>query len=288
MVAPHPAPFPLRARCARLPLLLTLSLAAACGKQESAPATSEAAPAAAPGEGAPAPSRPGRAAPAVTLTEAEPYDSAELGGLHGTILFAGTAPARFELGATSNAECKHHPEVDQRSNEIVVNAGKLAGVFVALDSGIDRARIPPAPETPVTLEQKGCMYVPRVLALRVGQGLRVTNDDPANHNVHTYSKRNAALNKNMGAKQAALELRFDKAERPIEFRCDIHPWMGAAVFVEEHPWFALTDEQGAFRIRDVPPGEYGVEATHEKLGRVSGTVRVEAGKSTGFTLSLGK
>ncbi len=159
---------------------------------------------------------------------------------------------------------------------------------MALDSGFDRARIPPVPDTPVTLDQKGCMYVPRVVALRVGQVLRVTNDDPTNHNVHTRPKRNEALNRNMGAQQPALEFRFDKPERPVPFACDIHPWMGAAVFVEEHPWFAVTDAHGAFQIRDVPPGEYVVEATHESLGKVSGSVTVVAGKSTGFTLTLAK
>lgn len=290
MVARAPARFPSltppSARALAAGALLLAGFAESCG--EKAPASE---PAAAPapaseGQSGPAAARAGRSP--VTLTGEEPYASTEFGALHGTILFRGTAPERFALGASSSAECKHHPEVDQRANEIVVNDGKLAGVFVTLDSGIDRARIPPAGDTPVTLEQKGCMYVPRVLALRVGQSLRVTNGDPTNHNVHTRSKRNASLNKNMGAAQPALEFRFDKPERPVPFACDIHPWMGAAVFVEDHPWFAVSDEQGAFRIRDVPPGEYGVEATHEKLGKVSGSVSVKAGASTGFTLTLGK
>ena len=295
MVALDPAQFSflrspfLRALGAAGPLLGACGLAACSeepkstpeAKQAESPATSEASQA--------TPGRAGRsAAAAVSLTGEEPDESSELGALHGTILFAGAAPERFPLGASSTPECKHHPEVDQRSNVLIVNDGKLANAYVTIDSGYDRAKVPPASAATLTLSQKGCMYVPRVLALRVGQTLRVTNDDPTNHNVHARGQRNGELNKNMGKGQEALEFRFDKPEKPVPFACDIHPWMGAAVYVEEHPWFAVTDEQGAFRIRDLPPGEYVVEVTHEALKRTKGTVRVEAGKSSGFTLTLSK
>lgn len=272
-------------------LLLGPGILASCGGGEppaatpAASAAASAAPAAAPSSGSP-----GRAtarAP-VTLTGDRPYESSELGALHGIVLFEGKAPERFPLGAVDSAECRHHPGVDQHSNAVLVNDGKLANVYVALDSGFDPERIPPVPAQGVTLEQKGCMYVPRVLALRAGQLLRVTNQDPTTHNVHTRSKRNPEMNRNMGAKQEPIEFRFEKPERPVPFKCDIHPWMGAAVFVEEHPWFAVTDEQGAFLVSDVPPGEYVVEATHELLGKVSGTVSVKAGVSTGFRLTIGR
>jgi plastocyanin len=235
--------------------------------------------------------RAGRASvPPVTSLGDEPYPSTERGGLHGTILFEGALPERFTLGANQRAECSHHPEVDQRSNEVVVNDGKLAGVFVHVKSGYDAATVPAAPNAPALLDQRGCMYVPRVLALQLGQKLRVSNSDPTNHNVHARPKRNAQFNKNMGiAKDPAtdaLEITFEHAERPVPFACDIHPWMGAVVFVEEHPWFAVSDEHGSFRIGDVPPGEYVVEGEHEKLGSVSGTVKVTAGHSTGFSLTL--
>jgi plastocyanin len=258
-----------------------------CGAAEEPSPAASSSPAAAATPGASAnPGRPSRGglAPVATSGE-EPYPSAELGALHGTVLFEGTPPERFELGATEKRECKHHPEVDQRSNVLVVDEGKLAGVLVHLRSGYDEKAIPPAPSTPVTLDQRGCMYVPRVLALQLGQKLLVTNSDPTNHNVHTRPKKNAESNKNMGITKDALEIAFEHAEK-VPFACDFHPWMGALVFVEEHPWFAVSDEHGAFRIRAVPPGEYVVEGVHENLGSVAGSVKVSAGKSTGFTLTL--
>jgi len=289
MVARSCARFPFLAPlvAALVPPALLAGAACSCGEKAAEPEPSATT---APASQDSGPSTSGRASkPApVALTSEEPYESSELGGLHGTILFEGTPPEPFLLGATNLPECKHHTEVDQRSNEIVVNDGKLAGVFVSLVSGFDKTHVPPAPATAVTLEQKGCMYVPRVLALRVGQALQVTNGDPTNHNVHTNPKRNDGINRNMGAEQPALEFRFDKVEYPVPFACDIHPWMRAEVFVEEHPWFAVTDEHGAFRIRDVPPGDYVVEAVHAKLGKVTGTVSVKSAKSTGFTLTLRK
>jgi len=269
------------------PLLFpALLVAGACSDQ--APAGDSAPPAAdAPAAASSAPGARARVGEA-TLTESKPYASETLGALHGTVLFTGTPPERFLLGAAQSADCKHHPEVDQRQNIVVVNDGKLAGAFVRLASGYDEAAVPPPAAEPVTLDQKGCMYVPRVLGVRVGQPLRVTNLDPTAHNVHTRSRRNREENKNMGQGQPPLEFRFERAERPVPFQCDIHPWMGAAVFVEEHPWYAVSDAAGAFEIRDVPPGEYVVEALHESLGKVAGRVTVAAGRSTGFTLTLAK
>jgi plastocyanin len=262
-------------------------LACGSGASDGARTGEASAPASAPGEPTAAPSQArGRAAVApVTSSGDEAYDSAALGALHGTVLFAGEAPERFPYGAGDRPECKHHAEVDQRANIVVVNDGKLAGAFVHLKSGYDGASIPPAPNTAAQLDQRGCMYVPRVLALQLGQKLLVANSDPTNHNVHVRAQRNRASNQNVGAGQSALEFTFERAEA-VPFACDIHPWMGAVVHVAEHPWFAVSDEHGAFHIRDVPPGEYVVEAEHEKLGSVSGSVKVTAGSSTGFTLTL--
>jgi len=265
--------------------LLVLASVSACGGDEPAASAPETAPESSSAE----PASAGGTRRAVAKAESsgeEPYDSAELGALHGEILFTGTAPERFTLGAAQTSGCRDHPDVDQRANEVVVADGKLAGAYVYLKSGFDAARIPAPSADVVTLEQKGCMYVPRVLALRVGQTLQVTNGDPTAHNVHARAKRNPELNKSMGAAQAPIEFRFEKAERPVPFKCDIHPWMGAAVFVEEHPWFAVSDGAGRFRIADVPPGEYVVEVVHERLGETRGSATVTAGRSSGVVFRL--
>lgn len=221
-----------------------------------------------------------------TVGESEPNDDAEHGALQVTFSFEGKPPERFPLGAASSPECKHHAEVDQLSNLVLVQDGKLANVFVTLKSGVDPARVPPVPDAPAELDQRGCMYVPRVVALRVGQTLAVHNSDPTAHNVNLQAKRNKASNRSMGANQKALEFVFDQRELGILAKCDIHPWMGAQIHVEEHPWFGISDSGGDVRIAGIPPGEYTLEARHEVYGTLSGKISVAAGRTARLTASF--
>lgn len=227
-----------------------------------------------------------REVPAAEVLEVVPLGAGATGVLSGEVRFTGEVPGRFVMGAARKPECTHHPEVDQRTNALVVDEGRLAWAFVHLKSGFDPDAVPPAPPATVRLEQRGCMYVPRGVALRTGQTLVVTNDDPTVHNVHTRGKRNGMTNRTMGAGQPPLEFVFERAERPVPFQCDLHPWMEADVWVEEHPWYALTDEHGHFRIEGVPPGDLVVEAVHASAGRVAARVTVQAGQETRIVLTI--
>jgi len=222
----------------------------------------------------------------VELLGSEPYDSPDQGCLYGEIRTSREDVAGFPIGARQKSECKHHPEVEHLSESILVTDGKVANAYVYIKSGYDPDSLPPAPPESVTLDQRGCIYTPHVLGLRTNQKLLVANSDPTNHNVNVLARRNKGGNKNMGRGQAPVEYVFPRPEVGIRFKCDIHPWMGARVHVAEHPWFAITGEDGTFRIPDVPPGDYTIEVVHEQLGKVRGRVTVEAGRATGFTLSL--
>lgn len=227
--------------------------------------------------------------PDATVIDERPYDSTEFGALHGEIRITGEPPARFPLGADQQADCRHHPEVEQLSEIVVAEAGKLQNVYVhlRLPGSFDETKVPAPPATPVLLDQRGCMYTPHVLALQAGQTLRVANSDPTTHNVNYLAPKNAVTgNRNMGAGQAPLELTLTKPEEKIRFKCDVHPWMGAWAYVEEHPWFAVSGKGGVFEIRDVQPGTYTVEAIHEHYGKIRGRVVVEANKSRGIALTF--
>lgn len=218
----------------------------------------------------------------LVATTTEPNAEADAGSLQGVFRFEGTPPERTPTGAASSPECKHHPEVDQLRNLVLVKDGKLANVFVTLKSGVDASKVPPVPATPVELDQRGCVYLPRVVGLRVGQTLAIKNSDPAAHNVNLKAQRNKSSNRSMGIGQKPLEFVFDTRELDILVKCDIHPWMGAQVHAETHPWFAVSDEDGRARISGIPPGEYTVEARHEELGTLVGQLTVKAGETTGF------
>ena len=231
--------------------------------------------------------RSGSSTPDAESLGREDYDSADLGALYGEIRFTGEAPERFPLGASQKSECTHHPEVDHMSDTAIVNDGKVQYVYVYIRSGFSETVIPPPADEPVILDQRGCVYVPHVQALQAGQQLQVRNSDPTNHNVNYKAPRNnKSGNRNMGQGQDPLEIDFEREETKVRFKCDIHPWMESWVHVCEHPWFAVTDEAGTFRIPDVPPGDYVIEAIHEVFGKLRGKVTVAAGQATGFALTF--
>jgi hypothetical protein len=230
--------------------------------------------------------REGGSTPPAPLLDAEPFDSATNGALHGAILFVGAPPERFELGADSVKEC-HQEGVEHLSETVLVRDGKLQNVYVYLKRGWEDLAVPAPPTEPAELDQKGCLYTPHVMAIQAGRPLLVRNADPTTHNVNCKAPRNGvSKNVNQGKGQEPVRFTTTRAERPMSFKCDLHPWMQAWVYVEEHPWFAVSDAAGAFSIPDVPPGDYTVEAVHEKYGSTRGKVTVESGRSTGFTLSF--
>jgi hypothetical protein len=264
----------------RLTLLLLAAAAASCS-EEPAPAG------AAPGQGLSAERRPSGERTDAPAAERRAIDPAAVGALHGVVRFEGQAPQRFELGASSRAECRHAGVV-HLSETVIVTDGKLQNAYVYVKRGLEGWEIPAASTAPVVLDQLGCLYTPHVLALQARTPLRVRNSDPTSHNVHLKAPRNALMqNKNMGKGQADLELVFERPEHLIEFACDIHPWMGAWVFVEEHPFFAVSDAAGEFEIGGLPPGEYTLEAVHEELGKARADVRVETGASAEVVLRYG-
>ncbi len=277
---------------------LALSGSCACGSSEETPPARQTPPAAA-GDTSPAPPSPS-APPETTertrsssarpgATEnlaAEPYASETLGALHGEVRFLGVPPERFKIVASEKPECAAHPEIDHLSELVIVNDGKLQNVLVRLTRGVDVTKVPPPPAEPAHLDQRGCTYVPHVLALQAGRTLLVGNSDAFTHNVNVTARKNdISSNHNVGADQR-LTIEPAKDELSIRFKCDIHPWMGSWLHVIEHPWFAVTDAHGAFQIRDVPPGKYTVELVHEEYGKLTARdVVVEAGKSTGIAAS---
>jgi len=125
-----------------------------------------------------------------------------------------------------------------------------------------------APSDPVVLDQKGCVYKPHVFGIQVNQTLKIQNSDKAAHNVHTmpdglknFTGKNSGLkewNKSTPAGIPATT-KFEKSQDlPFYVKCDIHPWMRAWILVQDHPYFAITDENGNYTIKDVPPGEYEI------------------------------
>jgi plastocyanin len=133
-------------------------------------------------------------------------------------------------------------------------------------------------EPPVLLDQVNCRYVPHVVAVQVGQTLRVKSSDATLHNVHMAPRDNATVNMGMTG-VGTRDLRFQASER-IRVRCDVHPWMSADVVVLDNPFSAVSGADGTFEITGVPPGEYTLVASHGRLGEMEQKVTVTGEKPT--------
>lgn len=207
-----------------------------------------------------------------------------LGTIRGKALFEGDAPRRRKVDMGSDPACHAlHEEALRDESMIVGDDGQLANVFVWISKGIDGKFEPP--KEPAILDQKGCCYTPHVLGVQVGQKLLVKNSDPVTHNVHSFAKKNKAFNQSQQSGGSDLEIVFDKEEVLMTVKCDIHGWMSTYVGVVEHPFFAVSAEDGTFEISGLPPGDYRLSAKHEVLGTQKAEITVGAGGTveTSFT-----
>jgi plastocyanin len=155
--------------------------------------------------------------------------------------------------------------------------GGLANVFVNLQGSFPAA---PPPAEPVTLDQRGCVFVPRMVGARVGQTIQVTNSDNTAHNVHSLSTRGGnAFNVSQPLKGMTNKFPMKSEDVVMRVKCDIHSWMVAWVGVVPHPYFAVSGGDGSFTIARVPPGRYTIQTWHEAYGRLTRTVDVKAGQT---------
>jgi plastocyanin len=195
----------------------------------------------------------------------EPIDPATVGSVSGAVTFAGTPPKRATIDMDQDPACSVAAKEPVLAEGVVVNDGKLANAFVYVKQGAEKFAIP-VPAEPAVLDQKGCRYDPHVLGLVAGQRLRVLNSDPAMHNVHPTAAKNKSWNVSQMPGAAPIEKTFTQEELMLPITCNQHPWMKTYVNVLKHPFFAVTDNQGRFEIKGLPPGEYTLAVVHEKLG----------------------
>jgi Carboxypeptidase regulatory-like domain len=198
--------------------------------------------------------------------------------LSGRVTFDGTPPERRPINMSKEAKCIELHGGKQVLDEAVLvgDDGGVKNAFVYIRRGAPKREYP-VPEEPAKLEQKDCMYRPRVQGIFVGQRLLVGNNDPVTHNVRSFPIRSRPFNFGQPPDSEPRERVFEAAEREIEVQCDIHPWMHAYLFVMDHPFFCVTDDHGSYTIDALPPGEYTVEVWHEKFGRQRQTVTVGDG-----------
>ncbi len=179
--------------------------------------------------------------------------------------FEGQAPAAETLKADADPKCKMmHPEGIVNDAIVVNTNGTLKNVFVYIKEGVSGKF--ETPKELVQFNQIGCAYTPKVLGIMVGQPLEILNSDDTLHNVHALPTQSQGFNLGMPIKGMKLKKTFAKPEIMVKVKCEVHPWMSAHIGVLEHPFFAVTGEDGVAKINNLPAGEYTLEAWHEKYG----------------------
>jgi hypothetical protein len=213
------------------------------------------------------------------LTNKELYhQTGAEGTITGTITLTGKAPKPRQIDTSADPACGTMNS-ELLTEDAIVNDGKVANVFVYVQSG-DALNLYSfeQPTTAALLERKGCRYEPHVLALRTGQQLAISNVDPTQHNTHPQPKSNLEWNQTQ-VPGATFIKTFDRPETFIPFRCNQHPWEKAYVGVFSHPFFAVTDESGRYRIEGLPPGTYTLGIWHERFGEKTLAIRVFANET---------
>ncbi len=227
-------------------------------------------------------------APATTSGSGEKVDPATAGEVTGTVALDGAAPKNADIKMNADPVCIKQTGGSPQTQEtfVIGKDGKsLANVFVYVKDGLGNYVYDP-PAGSAKIDQHECRYHPHVFGMRVGQTLEIVNSDPTLHNIHALPKGNTEFNTGQPILGMITKHTFTAKEVMVPFKCDVHGWMNAYVGVLDHPFFAVTDDEGKFDIKGLPPGTYTIEAWHEKAGATTQSVTVAPKETKDITFTL--
>lgn len=230
---------------------------------------------------------------------AGPAAAAEWGALVGRFVVDGEPPQPADPQVTADEFCINCKPKQQ--SVVVGESGGLANavVWIRAPRGESLPLPPDDSEVlaePVELANKNCVFTPHITLLRVGQTLRITNQDPTGHNTKFDLIRNASFNQLIPS-EGKVSKQFSEAEsKPLPVACNIHPFMRGYVLVREDPYMAVADAEGRFEIAQVPAGLHTLQFWHETgylknltlpAGGTDRRGRAEIEVTAGETLDLG-
>jgi len=194
--------------------------------------------------------------------------------IKGNVRYAGTRVEKKTFPVTIDQYlCGKEKEV---GDLVLSSANGIRNVVVSLH-GVPAGSKAPVNPVPAKMDQKQCVFVPRVVVVPVGGTVEFLNSDRLLHNVRGGGKENPPFNRAQPhARTIAIGF---KSPEVLRVDCDLHSWMRGWIVVAEHPFYSVTSEEGEFVFENVPPGKYKLQAWQEILGRASQEVTV-AGEGT--------
>jgi len=194
--------------------------------------------------------------------------------LKGNVRYAG---ARVEKKTVPVTIDQYLCGKEKEAGDLVLSSTSgIRNVVVSLH-GVPAGSKAPANGAPVKMDQKQCVFVPRVVVVPVGGTVEFLNSDRLLHNVRGSGKENPPFNRAQPHART-ISIVF-KSPEILRVDCDLHSWMRGWIVVAEHPFYAVTNEEGEFVFENVPPGKYKLQAWQETLGRANQEVTV-AGEGT--------
>jgi len=208
------------------------------------------------------------------------------GTLSGTVTIEGTAPPPAKIEVTKDPEvCGKESKEKVNPVLLVGPGGGIANVVVTVKAA--KGKKLEVPATNPVFDQKTCDYKPHVLAFPAGSTVDVLNSDGILHNIHTFGTANPPSNQAQPKFKPKIQVKVEKPET-IQVKCDVHGWMSAWWVATDQPYVAVTDATGAFKITDLPPGDYEVELWQEKLGKKTEKVSIKPKEDTKVAWSMTK
>ncbi len=224
----------------------------------------------------------------------------EWGNIKGQVVWGGDkAPVRTEINVNSDkAACTAKGPLF--SEEFVVDPKSKGVKWVMVwlvDAKDAKAHLPIHPSLKdfakkVAFDQPCCQFEPHVLAVREGQVVEAKNSATIPHNVNVIGGiRNPNLNQIIPPGKSLDISGWKASPTPVSVSCTIHSWMKMYIRVFDHPYFAVTDDQGNFEIKNAPAGDYHIVVWHEGNGWVVGDkkgvpITIAAGKTTEFPVKM--
>jgi plastocyanin len=210
--------------------------------------------------------------PPSSSSAATAIDPATEATVSGKVKFGGTPPQPLKIDMSQDPAC---PGVNE-SEDIVVNNGALANVFVYVKEGLGSRTFPPytGSDQDIEIYQGGCRYRPHVLGLMVGEQVGFTNNDQTAHSIHAIAKLNAEWKESQSPRSPGSSSppqffkTFAHEEIMLPVQCDRHHWMKMYINVVKNPFYAVTDTNGSYELDGLPPGDYTIAFVHEKLGEL--------------------
>jgi Polysaccharide lyase family 4, domain II len=194
------------------------------------------------------------------------------GTIQGKVVFQGSPPPKRKVIPTKDREvCGSAPrEVDQ----ILLGGDQAVQEAVVYLKKVDKGKAWEKAPKPPEINNSKCEFQPHVQVIPVGD-IEIVNSDPVLHNTHGFLDRLTVFN-------VALPNQGQRIAKPLKkpglvrVECDAHGWMLGWIYVAENPYYAVTGKDGAFTIKDVPPGAYTLVGWQEFTGAVEVPVTVKA------------